>query len=62
MRDLVLYIETDDDPVNFFLAREIILDTKFLNRPEVVAQRIRREYLKQCQMFQKELLPTKLRQ
>lgn len=30
-------------------AREVILDHEFLNRPEVIAQRIQREYIKSCQ-------------
>jgi len=62
MLNLVLYVDTEEDPERFLLSREIILDEKFLNQPKVVAQRIRREYLKQCRMFPKMLLPMELRQ
>ncbi len=56
-QDLVIHIPVDEDPLSFFLARELILDEEFLNRPVVQAQRIRREYLKQCKMFPSVLHP-----
>lgn len=51
------YIAADPD---LLVSREIMLDERLLNDPIVVAQRIKREYIKSCLKQPQILLPSTL--